>query len=915
MASCSTSSPAPTTTGDFGRDWRRSRRAICRRCSHFEDRRFFHHPGVDPLAVLRAAWQNLRAGRVVSGASTLTMQTARLIEPTSRGLAGKLRQSLRALQLEWRFDKREILELYLALAPFGGNLSGVRAASLAYFGKEPRQLDHAQAALLAVLPRAPSRLRPDRRPEAARAARDTLLRRMAEAGLWSAEEVERALAEPVPTVRRSFPREAARLAERIARAGDRVRSSLDRELQRRAERLLLRHLAQSAPGLAAAAVVIDHRQGEVLVYASRLDPRAGEHDSLDYAARFRSPGSTLKPFLFALAIEDGLIHPESLLVDAPLSLDDYRPGNFDRRFRGAVSAATALAESLNTPAVDLIARTGPARLAARLARAGIPLRFAPGEPPSPGMILGAVETRLLELAAGYGVFGNGGTLSSPRLSLEEPAQSRPVFAQGPAWLTWHMLASGAEAPFAFKTGTSHSFRDAWALGVNGRVTLGVWIGRPDGGGVRGLDGQRALGLLRELVATLPDPLRLPRPPRPTDVVEREICWPLGTPAERTPATFCHRKRRGLALAGRLPPTLPERHLPRLGARIETVLSDAASGLRVEAGCATGPTRRTALALWPARALPWLDAELRARSTPPAWAPACAIHRAGRLAIEGIPHGGRLLTASPAPAAIQLRAIGAEDRVLWFLDGAPVAQAEASAWVRVVLARPGGHSVLALDGAVITRAWISRTWERRKRPRRRDLGLASALRGPRHHEQGFSHQDRDLEAQSEGDAIARPRIELHGCLAPLELAFDHREIDPLAQRVDDEAPHRGAARLENVAEEFVGERALGPGALAGPLDRFGLGPTDIDGQDALALDLLKQDRRAEGFRIHAHATHFDRHQRRGKLAKLARLRREGPECGQTKERPKHDTRSVRGPKRCYPEYTASAPLLAPVAQCP
>jgi penicillin-binding protein 1C len=664
-----------------------------------EDRRFFHHPGVDPMAVLRAAWQNLRAGRVVSGASTLTMQTARLIGSRSRGLTGKLRQSLRALQLEWHLDKREILQLYLALAPFGGNLSGVRAASLAYLGKEPLHLDHAEAALLAVLPRAPSRLRPDRYPDAARAARDALLRRMADSGLWSAEEVARALAAPVPTVRRSFPREAARFAERTARPGERIRSSLDRELQQRVERLLGRQLAQSAPGLAAAALLLDHRSGEVLVYASRLDPRSGEEDYLDFAARFRSPGSTLKPFLYALAIEDGLIHPESLLVDAPLSLDDYRPGNFDRRFRGTVSATAALAESLNTPAVDLMARTGSARLAARLARAGIPLRFAPGETPSPGMILGAVETRLFELTAAYGVFGNGGNLTWPRLRPdEEPVRSRPVFAAGPAWLTWHMLATDGEASFAFKTGTSHSFRDAWALGVNGRVTVGVWMGRPDGGAVRGLDGQRALGLLRELIATLPEPLRLPRPPRPADIVERETCWPLGTPAERTPAAFCHRKRRGLALAGRLPPTLPERRIPRLGARIETVLIDAASGLRVEAGCASGPMRRTQFALWPARALPWLDPELRTLATPPAWSPGCVIHRAGRLAIEGIPPGGRLLTASPAPAAIELRALGAEDQVLWFLNGAPVVQLAANATVRLTLARPGAHSVLALDGA-------------------------------------------------------------------------------------------------------------------------------------------------------------------------------------------------------------------------
>lgn len=666
-----------------------------------EDRRFFLHPGVDPLAVLRAAWQNLRAGRVVSGASTLTMQTARLLEPRSRGWSGKLHQSLRALQLEARLTKREVLELYLALAPFGSNLAGVRAASLAYLGKEPLALTLAEAALLAVLPKAPSRLRPDRHPEAARAARDALLMRMAQAGLWSQEEVMRALAEPVPTGRHRFPRHAARFAERVAKPGKRLKTSLDPELQQRVERQLIRHLAQSAPGLAAASVVFDHSSGEVLAYASRLDLRAGHAgEYLDFAARFRSPGSTLKPFLFALAIEDGLIHPESLLVDAPLSLDDYRPGNFDRRFRGAVSATEALVQSLNTPAVDLIARIGSARLAARLGRAGIPLRFAPGEGPTEGMILGGVETRLFELTMAYGVFGNGGLLVRPKMlgSEQEPAVHR-VFSEGAAWLTWHMLKLGDEHGFAIKTGTSHSFRDAWALAVNGRVSIGVWLGRPDGGAVYGLEGRRALGLVRELIAVLPDALRRASPQRPADIVERATCWPLGNPVERTPPALCHRLRRGLALAGRLPPTLPERRIARLSARAETVLIDPDSGLRVDRSCDPGPVLQMQIARWPARTLPWLDPGLRRLSSPPPWARRCAIHRAGRLAIEGIAPGERLLAApSSTTATIHLRALGAEDRVLWFLDGALVADARADASVRLTLTRQGHYSLLALDGA-------------------------------------------------------------------------------------------------------------------------------------------------------------------------------------------------------------------------
>ena len=324
----------------------------------YEDQRFDQHPGIDPLATARALGQWLRHGRVVSGASTLTMQAARLLEPHARDLSGKLGEMLRALQLEWHYSKDEILSLYLTLAPYGGNLEGIRAASLAWLGKEPRHLTAAEAALLVVLPQAPSRLRPDRAPERARAARDKVLVRMEQLGILSAQQVAEARQDAIPTQRQPLPALVPHLAERVRAARPQatlLHTFIDRDLQRTLETLARQHQSSLDAHGSIAILVVANATRQVLAYVGAsdfFDPRrAGQ---IDMVQAIRSPGSTLKPLVYGLGFDDLLIHPDTLIDDVPTRFGDYSPSNFRNTYAGQVSVREALQQSLNIPAVAVL---------------------------------------------------------------------------------------------------------------------------------------------------------------------------------------------------------------------------------------------------------------------------------------------------------------------------------------------------------------------------------------------------------------------------------------------------------------------------------------------------------------------------------------------------------------------------------
>jgi len=489
----------PTTVGEVDLLYRKMLIAA-------EDRRFDEHLGVDPLAVLRAAGQWVTHGHVVSGASTLTMQAVRLLERRPRTLVAKIAESGEALALERRFGKDAILGLYMTLAPFGGNLEGVRAASLAYFGKEPAHLTAAEAALLVAIPRSPERLRPDRHPAAARQARDAVLRRMAAAGIISARDFAEASAEPVVEARAALPFHALHLAKALHRDEPHtaiLRTTIDPRLQSEVEALLRREAASLDPQATYAALVVDNRTRDIIAYVGNADYLSGpRHGTIDMARAIRSPGSALKPFIYAMAFDRLIIHPETILDDAPCSFGDYAPGDFDGQFRGAVTAREALQYSLNVPAVAVLDRLGPTRFTSALAAAGIRLKLPqPTSQPGLAVALGGDGISLADLATLYVALSHDGAVAPLRTELgAADGRETTIFGPVAAWYVNNILGNAPPPPgmlpsdvrrtrkLAFKTGTSYGFRDAWAVGYDPEVTIAVWAGRPDGTPMPGITG-------------------------------------------------------------------------------------------------------------------------------------------------------------------------------------------------------------------------------------------------------------------------------------------------------------------------------------------------------------------------------------------------------------------------------------------
>lgn len=677
----------------------------------YEDRWFRWHPGVNPLALGRAAWQWLWHGRIVSGGSTLTMQVARILEPMPRSIAGKLRQIVRAVQLERRYSKDEILTLYVNYAPMGGVLEGVEAASRAYLGKPARRLSHADAALMTVLPQAPSRLRPDRHPDRARLARDKVVQRMA--GVWSASERADALQEPVIAQTVRDPLLAPLLAQRLrqqARGRLRIDTTIDAQAQQTVELLLGNRLGQLPPRVSMAALVVDNATLEVRAYAGSADfSDADRFAHVDMVRASRSPGSTLKPFLYGLALDEGLIHSESLLADVPQSFGGYQPGNFQQSFHGPVSVSEALVKSLNVPAVEVLERLEPNRFVAALRRGGLKLDFAAGATPNLAVILGGAGTSLEQLVGAYTAFARGGIAGVPRYTPDDPQSEQRMLSEGAAFIIRDLLESGGplgravgqgagiRRGLAWKTGTSFGFRDAWSVGVSDRYTVGVWIGRPDGTPNPGFFGANiAAPLLVDIFAALdPDP-PVDRHP-PASVEQARICWPLGLRAEAVAASACHELRTAWVLNGAAPPTFPDRL--RGGEPRYTVMVDAESGLRVTPECSRGERRQFEVVRWPAALEPWLGAEQRRRAQPPPWAEGCAgqAEPEAGLRIIGLSHGEVLRRTRPdQPPVVRLELRGQSGMVYWLINGRLVAHKPAQQPLIQRLEQRGRVDITVMD---------------------------------------------------------------------------------------------------------------------------------------------------------------------------------------------------------------------------
>lgn len=472
----------------------------------YEDKRFWNHSGVDLLALGRAAGQFVASGRIVSGGSTLTMQLARRLEPrTERSVAAKLRQIVRAWQIERRLTKHQILERYLTLAPYGGNVEGIRAASHTWFGKEPKKLALREAALLVALPQSPERRRPDRYHLEAKAARDRVIMRLAGIGLADVAEADRVARFAVPSARQPMPRLAAHLAQdAIDRdpTGLSHETRLDAPVQAQLETLAKTAARRFGPRVSLALVAADVKSGDILASVGSPDVLDGARQGwVDMTQALRSPGSTLKPLVYGVAIEDGLVMPETMISDRPSSFGGYRPANFDLTYQGDITVRRALQMSLNVPAVSLADAVSPLRLVARIRRAGVTPQFAGNDRPGLSLVLGGASFTLTDLVQLYANLASPGAVP---MALGDGVRSQPGSLSGAPVLNgmarWHVadMLSGIDEPvgapprkLAYKTGTSYGYRDAWAIGFDGRHVIGVWVGRADNGSVPGISGMKS----------------------------------------------------------------------------------------------------------------------------------------------------------------------------------------------------------------------------------------------------------------------------------------------------------------------------------------------------------------------------------------------------------------------------------------
>ncbi|WP_079223162.1 peptidoglycan glycosyltransferase PbpC [Citrobacter werkmanii] len=678
---------------------------------NYEDRWFWKHPGVNPFSVLRAAWQDLSSGRVVSGGSTLTMQVARLLDPHPRTFGGKFRQLWRALQLEWHLSKRDILTLYLNRAPFGGTLQGVGAASWAYLGKSPAQLSYSDAALLAVLPQAPSRLRPDRWPDRAEAARNKVLERMAIRGIWPAKQVQESREEPVWLAPRQMPQLAPLFSRMMLgkSRSDKIVTTLDAGLQRQLEELAQNWKGRLPARSSLAMIVVDHTDMSVRGWVGSVDMNDDSRfGHVDMVNAIRSPGSVLKPFIYGLALDDGLIHPASLLQDVPRRTGDYRPGNFDSGFHGPVSMSEALVRSLNLPAVQVLEAYGPKRFAASLRNVGLPLYLPAGAAPNLSLILGGAGARLDDMAAAYSAFARHGKAGKLRLQPSAPLLERPLMSAGAAWIIRRIMADEAQplpdnalsrvVPLAWKTGTSYGYRDAWAIGINARYVIGIWTGRPDGTPVVGQFGfASAVPLLNQVNnLLLSRGTNQPEDPRPESVSRGVVCWPGGQSLAAGDSN-CRRRLATWLLDGSQPPTLllPEQEGVN-GIRFPVWLDG--EGKRVAADCPQA--REQTLIVWPLPLEPWLpESERRGARLPPVSAACPPLGQDPGLPLQltGLRNGAivKRLPGSPE-ASLPVQTSGGTGDRWWFLNGQRLDERGRHLTLRLTV--KGDYQLLVMDDA-------------------------------------------------------------------------------------------------------------------------------------------------------------------------------------------------------------------------
>jgi len=477
-----------------------------------EDKHFRLHPGINPFALVRAAYQWMRYGQVVSGGSTITMQTARLLEPRSRNISAKFIECFRALQLEWHYSKDDILSIYMTLAPFGGNIEGINAASLSYFQKTPARLSPSEVALLVALVQSPTRLHPFHYPMRATKARERLLSFMAKQHLITQESATLYKLAALPATKTKFPREIPHLAWRLKNQfpkQTKIYTTIDLDLQKRVEFLLKSYESYLPERSNSAIFILDHKLNKPVAYIASRDFYAVEDNGfVDYITAYRSPGSTLKPFIFGLGFDLGLLKPDTYLLDERRRFGAYYPRNFDKDIHGVVKAEEALAMSLNIPVVALLNQIGVMRFLGLLKEAGInpqlPRSF---ESPSLAIALGGLGMSLEQLVTLYGGLAREGmVMPLSYLDVDHQEAGHALFSPQAANQVTTILATDLDGnhPISLKTGTSYGYRDAWVLGYDNRYVIGIWTGIPDGTPMNAVSARNlVVPLLQKVLTVLP----------------------------------------------------------------------------------------------------------------------------------------------------------------------------------------------------------------------------------------------------------------------------------------------------------------------------------------------------------------------------------------------------------------------------
>ena len=651
----------------------------------YEDRYFYKHFGVNPLAVLRAFGQWIWHREAVSGASTLTMQVARILKPHKKTLSGKIQQMFMALQLEWHLSKDEILEYYLNYAPFGGTVEGIQAASFTYLGKNANELTHSEAALLAVMPQSPSRFRPDKYPQKAETARNKLLNRLKEQNIWSEKIINGAIQEPVHSELNRNPMLSPHLSRRLAQQFHQqqiIHSTIDIKLQTELEILVKNYIESISEKLSASVLMIDNETLNTLTYIGSADFFSHNRNGyVDMIQSVRSPGSTLKPFIYGIALDEGIIHSQSLLFDVPQSFEGYRPKNFDNMFHGAVSTTQALLRSLNMPAVQVLNEISSEKFYAKMINAGLNLSLPDSAKPNLSIALGGGGVNMQELAGLFSSLGRNGKSGKIRFTVDDEFTEYPVLSESSAWVIQNILSQSSLEPInsrqfkshddiAFKTGTSYGSRDSWVIAVNKKVTIAIWLGHADGAPVENNSGrQTAVPLLQRIYSILPEQYKQ-NIEQPLNVRSEVICWPLGTKLASQRKKYCHIQKQAFLIDDLAPPTLNS-NSNNAEDSIIYVQTDKATGFRVLPHCQPESIETKEYVVWPRILEPWIPKPLRRNTYLPTYSDKCkTIQVTNSLEIRGI-HDNSVLfpeAYSSSMPGVMLESLGSNGKNYWFVNG-------------------------------------------------------------------------------------------------------------------------------------------------------------------------------------------------------------------------------------------------------